>query len=99
MKRPNSQFTIKEFVRTINKLTASIEKIANESVLQKEEAFEIFKKMGLPFYFYDFFTEKIIELANKGETKEIIVVQLCSLMCQICVCGGLQNYQTMLNKQ
>jgi hypothetical protein len=76
-------------------LKDTIRRISIESPLRESEAFEIIKSGMIFPEWLDFFAPKIIELANKGGKIEIIKIEVYSLMTQISVAGGLENYKLL----
>lgn len=71
----------------------TLRKISTESVLTESEASEIIMSAMIPPEWLDFFALVIIELANKGEIIAVIKVECCSLMSQISIAGGVENYK------
>ncbi|WP_028521985.1 hypothetical protein [Runella limosa] len=73
----------------------AIRKFSIESVLTEMEALEIIRSAMIPPEWLDFFAPKIMELANQGEIIEVIKIECSSLMSQISVAGGLENYKRL----
>jgi hypothetical protein len=74
----------------------TLDKISSNSVLREDEALEIIESAMIFPEWLDFFSTRIIELANKRETVLFIKLECYSLMSQISVAGGLENYKRII---
>jgi len=83
-------------INSIKLLKDILRKISHNSVLEEIEAFEIIKDAMIPPLLLDFISDKMIDLANRRVPVEIIKIEVYSLMSQISIAGGLENFRRII---